>query len=324
MRVTENTTANVVFNNLQINRQRTELLQQQASTGVKVSNPGDDPIAAQQILLLKAHLAASGQYARNIQFGKTWLQQMEGAMGEMGNTIVRAKEIAVAMSNGTYDSNTRLIAMNEVKQLKNQMVQLGNTQIGGKYVFGGYVTDTTPFATDMINNTILGPPVAADPLNGTVTGEYVGTTDAVNVEVDQGAYVSINYPGINAIGEGDPVVAGVATTTGSGIIKELNELIIGLNNNDMTRVNGALDGMDTSLNQILTVRSDIGARINRMDSAANVITDMDYTLNKIISDRQDVDMMKVISDLTRQQTAFEATLAASAKITQISLLDYLN
>ena len=86
MRVTQNTTANLVTNNLQVIRRRTEDLQQQASTGIKVSQPSDDPVTAQQILNLKARVSAGDQYGRNISNGIAWLTMGESAMAEMGTS----------------------------------------------------------------------------------------------------------------------------------------------------------------------------------------------------------------------------------------------
>lgn len=374
MRVTENTTANVVFNNLQVNRQRTEMLQQQASTGVKVSFPGDDPIAAEQILGLKDHMQARNQYERNLNIGDAWLRQSEAAMAEMGNILSRTKEIAIGMSNGTYNATARASMVNELKQLKNQLVQLGNSQIAGKYVFGGFVNDRPPFDTTIINT---------PPLKDTVVGAFNGTDDDVKMDVDEGAYIPINYSGgkllrgnpanipltgnttlgsntISGIASTTNLIQGMAVTgpgippntlitsilgpnsitvsnnatatgaavamtnsTGVDMVGTFDKLISDMSSNNVAGIQDSLPILDNSINQVLMARGDVGARMNRMDSAASVLQDLKYNLSSVLSDKQDVDMMKIMSDLTRQQTAFQATLSASAKISQISLLDYL-
>jgi len=183
MRVTQNTTANLVANNLQVIRKRTEELEQQASTGLKVSKPSDDPVTAQQILNLKARIAAGDQYGRNISNGIAWLTMGESAMSEMGNVLTRAKELTLQMVTGTNNPDAVTAGINELKQLKQQFLQMGNTQLNGKYIFGGFKNDTPAFDT---------------------TGNFLGTSDAMMVEVDRGAPVQINYSGADLLRGGTP------------------------------------------------------------------------------------------------------------------------
>lgn len=297
MRVTQNTTANLVTNNLQVIRRRTEDLQQQASTGIKVSQPSDDPVTAQQILNLKARVAAGDQYGRNISNGVAWLTMGESAMSEMGSVITRTKELALQLVTGTNNPDALTAGINELNQLKQQFILLGNTQINGKYIFGGFKNDT----------------VAFDP-----AGTFLGTDDAIMVEVDRGAPVQINYSGSDLLRGGIP-----PGSTGTDIVAIFDNLANALSTNNMVTARAQLDELDDGLSQVLAFRTDIGARRNRLDAANGVIEEMKFSITKIMSDKQDVDLMQVISELSKQETAFEAAMAASAKISQVSLLDYL-
>lgn len=298
MRVTQNTTANLVLNSLQTIRRRTEELEQQAATGVKINAPGDDPVTAQQILHMKSLMAAGDQYSRNISNGISWLSMTEAAMDEMGNVLTRAKELTVQMANATSDAKARESGMNEIIQLRNQLIQLGNTQLNGRYVFGGFKNDTPPFDS---------------------TGAFNGTDDSITIEIDRGAFVPINYSGGELLRGGTP-----PGSTGTDIIGVFDNLITALGANDQTAVQAELPNLEDALSQVLSNRTDLGARMNRLEGQKNVIEEMKFSLTKVLSDKQDVDFMQVISDLTKQQTAFEAAIAASGKISQISLLDYLS
>lgn len=103
-----------------------------------------------------------------------------------------------------------------------------------------------------------------------------------------------------------------------------DNLITALGANDQTAVQAELPNLEDALSQVLSTRTDLGARMNRLEGQKNVIEEMKFSLTKVLSDKQDVDFMQVISDLTKQQTAFQAAIAASGKISQISLLDYLS
>ncbi|WP_298266736.1 flagellar hook-associated protein FlgL [Geobacter sp.] len=297
MRVTQNTTANLVLNNLQVIRQRTEELEQQSSTGLKVSKPSDDPVTAQQILHLKGLIAQGDQYDRNISNGTAWLSMSESAMSEMGNVLSRAKELAVQMANGTNDQNARTAAMNEFTQMRSQLVLLGNTQLNGRYIFGGFKNDTPPFDA---------------------AGNFTGTDDQIMVEVDRGAQVAINYSGGNLLRGGTP-----PGSSGTDIIGIFDNLITALGSNNQAGVQAELPNLDAATAQVLSTRTDLGARMNRFDGAKGILEEMKYSLTKVLSDKQDIDFMQVVSDLSKQQTAYQAAVAASAKVSQVSLLDYL-
>lgn len=297
MRVTQNTTANLVLNNLQTIRKRTEELEQQSSTGYKVSQPSDDPVSAQQILRLKGLIAQGDQYDRNISNGSAWLSMGESAMSEMGNVLTRATELTVQMANGTNNQNARTAAMNELTQLRGQMVLLGNTQLNGRYIFGGFKNDTPPFDT---------------------AGNFTGTDDDILIEVDRGAFVPINYSGGELLRGGTP-----PGSTGTDIIGIFDNLITALGAGNQAAVQAELPNLEAATAQVLSTRTDLGARMNRIEGARAVLEEMKFSLTKVLSDKRDVDFMQVVSDLSKQQTAYEAAIAASAKVSQVSLLDYI-
>lgn len=311
MRITDVMMMNNMVSNIQLDQQQLAKLQQQASSGVRLGVPSDDPVAAEQVLRLKGLLQNTDQYSKNITSGNAWLSQSDSAMNEMSNVLIRVKELAVQMANGSYDATNRSDAANEVKQLKSQLVQLGNSQVGGQYIFGGYVSNTPPFDTTLINN-------PSDPLNGSPAGTYTGTDDAIQMEVGQGAYVPINCSGGKLLRGGTP-----PGSSGVDTIGVMDKLITALSTNDMTGIQNSLTGIDDAQNQVLSARADIGARMNRVEAASTGLDNLKVAMNKSVSDKQDADMAQVLSQLTNQQTAYQAALATAGKASQLSLLDYL-
>lgn len=295
MRVTENSTMRMVVAMLQQQQERVNALQQQISSGSRINQPSDDPVSAQQVLNLKALMAATDQYSRNIQTGTTWLNQIDSSMSNMNSILTRAKELATQMANGSYTASDRQSAALEVTQLRDQMISLGNTQIAGKYIFGGFVSDRPPFDAN---------------------GNFSGTDDDVNIQVDQGSNskIPINYSGGKLLN---------GTGGGANVMGVLNGLIADLNANNVSGVSNSISDLDSSLKRIQSAQGDVGARENRLQNADNVLTSTKDYLTKAVSAKQDTDLTQVLSDLAKQQTAYQATLAASAKFSQLSLLDYM-
>ena len=298
MRVTQNTSANQVLASLQTILKRQQTLQQQAATGVKVNNPGDDPVATQQILHLKSLSAASDQFTRNITNGTSTLTVVESAMSSMGDVLVRAKELAIAMSSDTNNAQSRAAAAKEFEQLRSQFISLGNTEFNGKFVFGGFKNDTAPF-------------------NAT-TGAFSGTNDDLKVEIARDSFVSTTYSGETLVSGGTP-----PGSTGVDIVGIFDNIATALAAGNSAGVRAELGKIDDAQEQVMAGRAEIGARMNRLTSASSVNDDMKLSITQVVAGLQDVDYAQVISDLTKQENAFQTAVAASAKISQVSLLDYL-
>jgi flagellar hook-associated protein 3 FlgL len=81
-------------------------------------------------------------------------------------------------------------------------------------------------------------------------------------------------------------------------------------------VQGALDSL-------LTTRAQIGARANRLEQAQSSQEALQTSDKALLSQLEDADMASAITELTKRQTTYQATLAVTAKVIQTSLIDYL-
>lgn len=129
--------------------QQTKLanLQQQLSTGLKVSSPADDPAAAARILGLDDTLAKTNQYQSNISTAQGRLGLEESALATSGGILDRVKELTIQAMNETLSSNDRLAVKFEVDQLTQEMAGVANTQnANGEYIFSGDLSSVPTFA----------------------------------------------------------------------------------------------------------------------------------------------------------------------------------
>ena len=163
-------------------------------------------------------------------------------------------------------------------------------------------------------------PATATTIPGTITfsGKFNGTEDIVNIEVNKGVQVPISVSGGVVLRGGTP-----AGSTGVDIIKTLDTLIADINSGNTAGIQAGNVALDKANQQLLGAISDVGMRKARMD---NALTSQQRNLNvlsEIHDNLQNVDMAKAAIELTNQKTAFEAALAATAKIAPLSLLNYL-
>ncbi len=88
---------------------------------------------------------------------------------------------------------------------------------------------------------------------------------------------------------------------------------------------GSVDvfALDRDLQVVDTLRSQIGAKTNRVTEGQNRLSALGITLTSLNSKFEDVDMAKAVSDLATKQTTFQAALGAAGKVLPPTLLDFL-
>lgn len=141
------------------------------------------------------------------------------------------------------------------------------------------------------------------------------------------------------IAEGTPIT--FATTAGSGdpqtptiriqpvkgtesqLIKDMLDFSTALETADPTALSGMIDKVDGHLNQLLSVRADIGARGSRLELITSRINENTVTFTRLLSDSQDADMSEVIMYLKNAENVYKAALGVGGKIIQPSLVDFL-
>ena len=93
-------------------------------------------------------------------------------------------------------------------------------------------------------------------------------------------------------------------------------------------VNGAvaqaIDGMDRTLDQVLTVRASVGSRMLELGTLESGGRDLEIQYTDTLSRLQDVDYAEAISNLTLQQTYLQASQQSFLRINQLSLFNFLN
>lgn len=141
MRITNGMLTNNMLSNLNSNLNRMERYQNQGATGRKFDKPSDDPIGMSRSLKLYTDISKVKQYERNLNDANSWMHTTEEALGEIEKILQRTRELAAGAANGTNsETDTKAIA-EEIKQLKEQVIQLGNTRHAGRSIFTGFKTD---------------------------------------------------------------------------------------------------------------------------------------------------------------------------------------
>lgn len=120
----------------------------------------------------------------------------------------------------------------------------------------------------------------------------------------------------------------VKASTTESMFTTLNNLITSLETKSGTgltnNLNTALTNLDNGLNQVLTVRASVGARMNEIDSVKSTGGDIALQYDQTLSGLQDLDYAQAISDLNKQSLGLQAAQQSFAKIQGLSLFNYIN
>lgn len=168
---------------------RMNSVQNKMAGQTRILNLRDDPISASHAVRYQSGIHRLEQFSKNVEYAQGNLKITEDKVREAVEILQRIREISVQGGNGTYGKDDLKAMGMEVNQLLNQLVEIANARNGdGTTLFSGDKTSSLPFRAVMGNVGGMG--------EGVVTQvEYVGTITENRVEVTDGAYIRMNYPG---------------------------------------------------------------------------------------------------------------------------------
>ncbi|GEL04468.1 MULTISPECIES: flagellar hook-associated protein FlgL [Rummeliibacillus] len=288
MRVTQSMLSNNMLRNLSSSYGKMGDLQRQVETGKKVNRPSDDPVVVMKGINYRTALGKIEQYERNIGEVNNWLDTSDNTLDKVNAALQRTNDLLVQAANGTTTEEDRDKIKAELKQLRQHVQDMSNTKIGEKYIFSGTKTNVPPF----------------DKTTGTYSTDPA-FEKTINIEIFDGISLQSNITPLNTFQSIDDMFARLdsATTT-----EDFSNSLTELNKNS---------------NELLTIRSDIGARQNRVELMEDRLASQEISATKQMSDNEDVDYEKAITNMITQESIHRAALSVGARIIQPSLTDFL-
>lgn len=304
MRITNNMLINNLMYNMANNLERLDRIQQQLATGKKIATPSDDPIVASRALKMRTDVAEIQQYKKNVDDAISWLDITEATLANIGDILHRARELAVQAANGTVSSNDARQIQKEVEQLRQQLIHLANTTYAGRYIFSGFETDK-PLVDESTG------------LYNTKVETLAPNREDIKYEIGIGDKININVLGSELLGGTGDI------GTVPKMIEDINNFINALNINDSAGIRNAIDKLDENIENLLMIRADVGARMNRLELTKNRLMADETNFTKLMSLNEDADMAEVIMRLKSEENVYRASLAGGARIIQPTLVDFL-
>ncbi|MCB0418808.1 MAG: hypothetical protein KDD39_14255, partial [Bdellovibrionales bacterium] len=216
-------------------RERESITSQKAATLKEIVRPSDDPrgwAVAQQI---KDELSIQDTLSRNGALARHVLSATEDIFKQATDQVERAYELGLASIYKGAD--VRQAALQEVEEVYESVIHSLNSRYGSRTLLGGFKSDRPAFSAD---------------------GEFQGDKGSIEIELERGQRIPISINGSEAI-------AGTGFSNGVNIPEIFKRLIDGLKNADDEQIGGTFADFQKAVSQLTSVRTEIGARMNRID-----------------------------------------------------------
>ncbi len=152
--------------------------QRQLNTGKKHARPSDNPIDVTRELGLHTSIFENSQYQRNLDDAVTWLSNTDTAMNQITDVVQRIQELSVYAGDGGLGETELNAIAEEILQLQEELVNIANYSVEGRFLLAGLNTSVPPFQRDVSGRVL-----------------YTGNREHVNFEVEQGVVGQVSFHG---------------------------------------------------------------------------------------------------------------------------------
>jgi flagellar hook-associated protein 3 FlgL len=244
-------------------------------------------------LQLRGEVRATQQYSRNANDGLGWLGTIQDKLGDASTSVIRVRNLTLQALNQSNTDQSREALAVEIDNIRASLVGEANSKFMGRPVFGGTTPGDAAYST---------------------AGVYIGNDGQTTRTVGPNAKVRIEASGPEAFG---------AEGSDSQLFAVLSEISRNIRDNDEGKLDLSLGNLDSAHDLLKATLSDVGARYNRVTQMKQSSEDHLLSVSSQLSDIEDVDLPKAIMELQIQQTSYQAALAATARVIQPSLIDFL-
>ncbi len=292
----------------QMNRQQAKVAEMQAklASGKQLINASDDAEKSNVIQRLKSAMSRNDMYEKTLDRADNRLAAEESALISAENILQRIRQLAVSGNTDTLSISEKEIIAGEINSLSEELLSLANTKdANGNYVFAGSSVDSEAFALDD---------------NGVVV--YQGDKTQTSVDVSDQRSLVLNRPGDEVFIAVDRL-ADDGEITKIGFFEMLSDFTAALTEDNDTNLARGLEEITTVTENISMSLADLGSRMNTVGTQRDILEDTKMRYQDLLSNEEDLDYASAVTKLSAELLSLEAAQASFAKISQLSLFNYL-
>lgn len=283
-----------------VNRTQERIFDRQAqiASGHEALDYSGVAIESRQLVSLKSASKQAETFIQQNSQVDGQLQVMDGALGSLGDIATALKtRLIQRLNSATGDASA---IGQEARELLTSTAGILNTEFAGRFLFAGAKTDTPPVTEPVPDPATFGVPDDS---------YYQGDTTELTARIAENQEVRVGMAGnrngfqqliaaLHAAVEGD-------ATRNTGMLEDSLELV------------------DNAINEINAYRAEVGTAGNSLARATASHKDFQLQADAVVSEIQNVDVPSAVAALAADQTALEASFITLARVSQLSLADFL-
>ena len=291
----------------QMNRQQSKIAEMQAklASGKQIVKPSDDSEKSAVIQRLQTAIDRQSVYERSLDTAENRLASEESALMSSERILQRIRQLAVQGNTDTLSVDDKEILANEITSLREELLSLANTQdANGNYVFAGSNVQAKAFDVNADGDII-----------------YQGDKTQTSVDISDQRRLVLNRAGDEVFASVDRVVDG--DTQDISFFKVIDDFAQALATDDEDALNLGLEEISSITEGMGVSIADLGARISTVSNQREILEDTNLRYQDLLSNAQDLDYATAVTKLSAELLSLEAAQASFAKISQLSLFNYI-
>ena len=292
--------------------------QARMSTGKKINSPSDAPEQASAIQRLRDEVIRQESHVTTLSTAARRFATEETALNSAGDVLARMKELALSAANASKNNQAHDAIAAELTSLRDELMSLANTRDDtGNYIFSGTRVTTQPYQMENGKVAFKG--------DQTQTMVPAGTErDVVYTRSGSDVFVRVVRDVEDA--NGDPVTdptTGEIQQTSVSFFDSIDDMITAVKEGNVSHIQRSVGETDALIDGVALAVAQVGADQSIIDSQTNVIESEVLRLKSSLSSIEDLDYTEAITQMTKDTMALQAAQSSFAKISQMSLFDYI-
>jgi len=297
MRLTFAATMSDVYDGIQNAGARMLTFQRQVSTGMRVTQPSDDPSAMAAAITEKGSMASYTQYTQAGDSAESRLTVADTILSDIIDKLSAARTTILSVQGSNTTPAQAQTGAQELGSLRDAVLEDLNTKFNGTYMFGGAAGTVRPYVKNVAG--------AVQP--------YAGSTRQVSVEVDRGRSVTIAFDGSALAQGGDP----------ADLFAAFQDAIDAALTGDADRLGVASGDLQRAFDRATQAQSSVGTDLRAITDHQGQLANASRASKARVSSLEEANMAEAITGLQQAETAYQASLGAAARTARLSLFDYL-
>jgi flagellin len=248
------------------------------STGYAVNSSADDAAGLSIATRMQSQSDGISVAQDNVEDASSMLSTADGALESMVDIVGRMKDLATQAANDTYSTDDRTAMQTEYDDLANQLTSvMTNTSFGG---------------TDLLST-------------GTASTGLLASTAGVSFQVGASSSETLKVDISSGLSSITSDISAAATVSASAAGSELTS---------SSSASSTIDKLETLLTDVSSVRSSVGASINRLDYISDNLTNMQENTDTAIGNIMDADYAAETAEMSKQQLLEKAGISVLGSV----------